>query len=397
METHLLDWLGLLLRWGHFITGVAWIGASFYFNWLENHLERQNLHEGVSGDLWAIHGGGFYYLTKFAVAPAALPTRLHWFKWEAYATWISGFALLIVVFYWNAPVYLLDPAAVRIEPYQGIAIGLAALTGSWFLYDALCRSSLASKQLLLGLVLLVWFSGLAWALAQIFSPRAAYLHAGAAMGTVMAANVFRVIIPAQRELVNAMAQHRDKDPKPGEAALQRSRHNNYLTLPVLFVMISSHYPMTYGHAQGWLILTLISVAGVLVRHYFNIRHLPGRRYPVLFASLVLLAALIVLTRPTPRPATSEQSPGVSTATAWSIVQNRCMTCHAREPGNTAFASAPLGIELDSIDGLRLNAERVYQATVITRTMPLANLTQMTDSERLDIARWYENLETDSGN
>ena len=396
MEAHLLNWIALLLRWGHFITGVAWIGASFYFNWLENHLERKNTPEGVSGDLWAVHGGGFYYLTKFAVAPGKMPAHLHWFKWEAYATWLSGFALLIVVFYWNARLYLLEPGA-GIAPHSGILIGLSALLGSWLFYDGLCRSPLAGKQAVMGFVLLAWFAGLAWLLGQFFNPRATYVHVGAAIGTVMVANVFRVIIPAQRELVEALKQNRPPDSRPGLAALQRSRHNNYFTLPVLFIMISSHYPMTYGHPRGWLILTVISVAGVLIRHFFNIRHLPGKPYAALLAGLALLVALVFLTRPEALQAPAVESPVVSIEKAWSIVQKRCMTCHARGPGNVAFTSAPLGIELDSVDGLRLNAERVYQTVVITRTMPLENLTQMTDTERSEIARWFESSDPDSGN
>lgn len=391
MDAHFQEWLGLLIRWGHMITGIAWIGASFYFNWLENQLERR-AGQDIAGDLWAVHGGGFYFLQKYAVAPSELPPRLHWFKWEAYATWLSGMALLIVVYYWDANTFLLNSTAPDIGAAPAIAIGLAALALSWAWYDLLCRAGLASRSLFFAAAMLGWFALLAYVLGQLLSARAAYIHVGAAIGTIMVANVFRVIIPAQKELVLALQQQRLPDPEPGQNALLRSRHNNYLTLPVLFIMISSHYPMTYGHAAAWLILTAISVAGVMVRHYFNIRHLQGRALPWLFGGLLLLAATAWLSRPawTP-PVDSVSAPPVSTAAAWRIVNARCVTCHAQEPANAGFSSAPLGIELDSIDRLQAHAEQVYTAAVLTRTMPLGNLTKMTEQERTQIANWFENL------
>jgi len=390
MEAHLHSWLSLLLRWAHFITGVAWIGASFYFNWLENHLERAHKPEGIAGDLWAVHGGGFYYLKKFAVTPGELPDTLHWFKWEAYTTWLTGFALLGVVFYWNAQAYMLDPSVADISARLAIAAGLASLLLSWVFYDRLCRSRIAAHEAWLGFVVLAWFVLLAWGLSQLLSGRAAFIHVGAAIGTIMVANVFRVIIPAQKDLVAAVLEHRPPEARKGAEALQRSRHNNYFTLPVLFIMISSHYPATYGGQYNWAVLLVISLAGLLIRHYFNVRHLAGRRPWPLAAAALLLAGLVIATAPAPTVLAPANGPAVSTPAAWAIMQRRCTTCHAREPGNTAFTSAPLGIELDSMDGLRLNAERVYQATVITRTMPLGNLTQMTDAERHAIANWFEN-------
>jgi uncharacterized membrane protein len=393
MESHIEMWLGLLLRWVHFITGVAWIGASFYFNWLENHLERAQKADSIEGDLWAVHGGGFYYLKKFKVAPAELPATLHWFKWEAYATWLSGFALLCVSYYLNARVYLLQAGGTVITEQLAIAVGLSSLLISWVFYDLLCRSRIAEKQFWFTVLLLGWFVLLAWGLLQLFSGRAAFIHVGAAIGTIMVANVFRVIIPAQKELVNAVRENRVPQAEKGLQALQRSRHNNYFTLPVLFIMISSHYPATYGHDLSWLILLLISVAGLLVRHYFNQRHLPGlKAWPLAIAAL-LFAGLVILTAPAPSTYSSQKGPEVGIAEAWSIVQRRCMTCHAAQPGNSGFTSAPLGIELDTIDGLRLNAESVYFAVVVNQTMPLGNLTQMTDAERYTIANWFENSDS----
>ena len=400
MEAHLLSWLSLLLRWAHFITGIAWIGASFYFNWLENHLERTQKPAGIAGDLWAVHGGGFYYLQKFEVAPGELPHTLHWFKWEAYATWLTGFALLGVVFYWNAQAYMLDPSVADISARTAIALGLASLLLSWVFYNRLCRSRIAGREAWLGVLVLAWFVLLAWGLSQLLSGRAAFIHVGAAIGTIMVANVFRVIIPAQKDLVNAVLEHRLPEARRGAEALQRSRHNNYFTLPVLFIMISSHYPSTYGHEYNWAVLLIISLAGLMIRYYFNIRHLAGTPKPALKAwplavAVLLLAGLVIATAPA--VLTHVNGTAVSTPAAWTIIQRHCTSCHAQQPGNTAFSSAPLDIELDTMDGLRLNAVRVYQATVINRTMPLGNLTKMTDAERHTIANWFENSSYNSAN
>ncbi len=393
MEAHLHMWLSLLLRWAHFIFGVAWIGASFYFNWLENHLQRQNQPEGTAGDLWAVHGGGFYYLKKFAVAPGQLPPNLHWFKWEAYATWLSGMALLIVVFYWNAQIYMLNPQASGITAVSAIGIGVLSLLSSWIVYDLLCCSGMSRREWLLALLIFAWFVLLAWGLSTWLSGRAAYIHVGAAMGTIMVANVFRVIIPAQKDIVNAVTEFRTPDASKGRRALQRSRHNNYLTLPVLFIMISGHYPASYDHAQNWLVLLVFSLAAVAIRHYFNIRHLPGLRVWPLFPALLLLAGLIFITRPEPVPVyqASGSATVVQTSEIYAIVEQRCIRCHARVPSFEGFTGAPLGVELDSPQKLIQHAERVYQTVVITRLMPLANLTQMTDTERHLIAIWFEGL------
>jgi len=396
METHLHMWLSLLLRWAHFIVGIAWIGASFYFNWLENHLQREHQREGTAGDLWAIHGGGFYYLKKFAVAPGKLPPTLHWFKWEAYTTWFTGMALLIIVFYWNAQTYMLNPALSNITPSTAIGIGILSLMASWIFYDVLCCSRLSRREWLLALLIFAWFALLAWILNNWLSGRAAYIHVGAAIGTIMVANVFRVIIPAQKDLVNAVTENRKPDPAKGLKALQRSRHNNYFTLPVLFIMISGHFPATYGHAYNWLVLLVFSLAAVAIRHYFNIRHLPGFRAWPLIPAVLLLAGLIIATAPEPRPVYQAGEPGtaVSTDKIFTIVQQRCIKCHAPVPDFEGFTSAPLGVELDSPEKLLQHAERIYQTVIILRTMPLANLTRITDTERTLIARWFEehNLE-----
>jgi uncharacterized membrane protein len=393
MEGHLIDWLSLLTRWAHFTVGVAWIGASFYFNWLENHLQRAGRQEGIAGDLWAVHGGGFYYLQKFAVAPANLPPRLHWFKWEAYATWLTGFALLCLVFYWPAQSFMVDPRVAELPAGLAVATGIGSLALSWLVYDGLCRSPLAHRERLLGILVFGWFALLAFALSQLLSGRAAFVHAGAAAGTVMVANVYRVIIPAQKELVAAVEARVAPEAAMGEAALQRSRHNNYFTLPVLFIMISSHYPATYGHAQNWAVLMLLSTAAIAIRHYFNIRHLPGPRLWPLIPALLLLAAAAYLTVPGAAPGgTPGDVPAASTETAFGIVAKRCAPCHAAAPGLAGLTSAPLGIQLDSRERLLAHAERVYLAAAINQTMPPGNATQMSEPERRIIASWFEGLQ-----
>ena len=399
MEAHLHMWLGLLVRWAHFIVGIAWIGASFYFNWLENHLQRQNQPEDTAGDLWAVHGGGFYYLKKFAVAPGVLPPTLHWFKWEAYTTWISGTALLIIVFYWNAQTYMLNPAGGDISTTTAVGIGILSLLSSWIVYDLLCCSRLSKQEWLLGLFILTWFVFLAWVLSKTLSDRAAYIHVGAAIGTVMVANVFRVIIPGQKDLVNAVVEKRIPDPKKGLNALQRSRHNNYFTLPVLFIMISAHFPATHGNTNNWLVLVVFSLAAVAIRHYFNIRHLPGFKAWPLIPAAALLVGLVIATAPGPRPVKGQTDSNtiIDTEQAFTIIQQRCITCHAPDPEFEGFTSAPLGVELDSPEKLLKHAERVNQTAVILRTMPLGNFTQITDAEREQIAQWFEKLHAERQN
>ena len=388
MEAYLQEWLSLLLRWAHFITGVAWIGASFYFNWLENHLERQNSRGGIAGDLWAVHGGGFYYLKKYAVAPEKLPATLHWFKWEAYFTWLTGFALLCTLYYWNAGVYMVDSRVADLSGLQSVGIGIASLIFSWLFYDGLCRSPLVRKQALTALIILAWFALLAWFLSQVLSGRAAYMHVGAAIGTIMVANVFFVIIPSQKDLVEAVNEQRMPDPQKGKNALARSRHNNYFTLPVLFIMVSSHYAGTFGHHWNWLVLLVISLSGVGIRHWFNIRHLDQFGKLVLPLSLVLLAALIFALRPESRPDLDDETAFPSTTDIMPVLQVRCVTCHSAAPDHPGFAAAPVGVLLDREDRVDLQALSIFNTVIVTQAMPLGNATQMSDEERDLIARWY---------
>lgn len=393
MEAWLQQWLSLLLRWVHFITGVAWIGASFYFNWLENHLHRrlvgENSQDPIAGDLWAVHGGGFYYLQKFRVAPAHLPATLHWFKYEAYFTWLSGFALLLVVYYWNASMYLLDPAVSAIAPAPAIALGLASLLASWLVYDGLCRSPLRRRPLLLGMLIFAWFTLLTLVLTGFLSGRAAYIHVGAALGSVMVANVFFVIIPAQKHLVAALRAGQQADAAKGLNALLRSRHNNYLTLPVLFMMIANHYPATYGSAYNWLVLLVFSLAAVGIRHWFNVRHL--QRYPrwILPAAVLVLLALMLATLPLKRVTTASQTGFIpSTADIMPLIQRRCAGCHAAQPSVSGFTAPPLGVAFEDMQQVENQAQRIYQVAVATRSMPLGNMSGMSEDERELLAQWY---------
>ena len=391
MESHIVEWLNLLIRWAHFIVGVAWIGASFYFNWLENQLDRrEGQEEGIAGHLWAVHGGGFYYLKKFQVAPEKLPERLHWFKWEAYMTWVSGMCLLAVVYYFNARAYLIDTSVADLTPGEATSIGLVAIIASWFVYDFLCKSSLRDTPMLLAASLFVYLAALAIILSALFTGRGAYIHVGAAIGTIMVANVFFVIIPAQKELVNALVENRSPDPSAGKNGLLRSRHNNYLTLPVLFIMISNHFPMTYGAGFNWLALALISIFGVAIRHYFNVRHLNSNKLWIV--TTAVLAAIVAFIYTAPRLPSSDGTAAVSTTDIRPIIDVRCATCHSGSPTQAGFSSAPLGLSFDDNAVIETNAQRIFSAAITTKVMPPGNISGMTQEERDQIAQWFASLQ-----
>ena len=389
MDAHLVEFLSLLVRWLHIIAGIAWIGSSFYFIWLDNSLDPPSpdaARKGVSGELWAVHGGGFYNPQKYAVAPATLPQKLHWFKWEAYTTWLSGTALLVVVYWIRAQSMMTDPGVATLTTAQAIGIAAASMVGSWFIYDALCRSPLGNRSLLLGVIVFGLLTLLAWALHRVFSGRAAFIHVGSAIGTIMAANVFFVIIPGQKKMVEAMRAGGLPDPIYGIRGKQRSVHNNYFTLPVLFIMISNHYASTYGHAYGWAILALMSAAGVSIRHFFNRRHkgVLAWQYPAIGA--VLLAAVAWWTAPRIIPLPAVEG-AVTFERVRAIMGQRCINCHSPVPTFPGLAQAPGGVLLQAPDGVTKNAQRIYQQVVVTRMMPLGNVTQMTDQERAVIAAW----------
>jgi uncharacterized membrane protein len=391
MDAHLVEFLSLLLRWLHVIAGVAWIGASFYFIWLDNSLEppppgSEKAKRGVAGDLWAVHGGGFYNPQKYAGAPPAMPERLHWFKWEAYTTWLSGTALLVVVYWMRAQTMMVDPRIARIEPWQAIGIGIASMTVSWVVYDGLCRSRLGRHEAWLGVIVFAWLMLLAWGLGRTLGGRAAYIHVGTAIGTIMVANVFFVIIPGQRRMVAALDAGATPDPRDGQRGKQRSVHNNYFTLPVLFIMISNHYASTYGHRQAWAVLGLIAVAGVSIRHFFNRKHkgVLAWRYLEIGAVFLVAAAWWTLPRFPPLP---KVEGAVTFADVRAIMGQRCISCHSPVPTFPGIPQPPGGVLLHTPETLVQNAQRVYQQVVATRIMPLGNVTQMTDMERAIVAAW----------
>jgi len=393
VDAHLTEWLNLGIRWIHMIVGIAWIGASFYFVWLENNLNRSNPREGLSGDLWAIHGGGIYHLEKYKLAPPQMPENLHWFKWEAYTTWLSGVALLMVVYYLNPGLYLIAPGS-QLSPAAAIAIGFGSLIVGWFVYDLLCDSPLGKTPALLGLVLFVLVIAACWGYSQVFSGRAAYIHTGALIGTIMVGNVFRIIMPAQRALVAAIEQNRTPDPVLPAKGLLRSRHNNYFTLPVLFIMISNHFPSTYGSQYNWLILAALGALSVLARHYFNTRHDSNRFAWALPAAAVGMVCLAFVTSPVRQPAAPDVAAGSAQqqgsddfAKVSQVIHERCTVCHSAQPSSPMFSAAPAGVMFDTPQQIRQLAPKIHAQSVASQIMPLGNITQMTQDERDLLASW----------
>jgi uncharacterized membrane protein len=387
MEAYAGDWLQLLIRWVHLITGIAWIGASFYFVWLDNSLlppkDRADGDSGVGGELWAVHGGGFYHVQKLRGAPLILPDPLHWFKWEAYWTWISGFALLVALYYVHADTYLVDKSVADIAPAAAIGISVALLAAGWVFYDQLCRRLGLERERLLAVAMTGVVIATAWALAHVFSGRALYMQIGAMLGTMMAGNVLFVIIPAQRQLVEAQQRGVAPEAVYGRRGKQRSVHNNYFTLPVLFVMISNHYPITWGHSHAWLVLVAILLLAAFVRHFFNLRH-RGRTVWAIPAAAALGTVLLAVAIAPVRPPVVD-SPSFGEVQA--IIAARCAGCHAERPAQAGFAVAPKGVLLDSPERIRGNARRIHEQAVATRAMPIGNVTAMTDVERARLGAW----------
>jgi uncharacterized membrane protein len=383
------DWLDLGLRWLHVVAGIVWIGTSFYFVALDNHLGRPRVEEeGVGGESWEIHGGGFYRISKYRVAPAELPEPLHWFKWEAYTTWLSGFGLLVVLYYWNAETYLIDKSVADIPVAAAIGISLIAIAAAWVVYDLSCL--VFESDVVVGLLLLAMVVGSAYGAGEVFAGRAAYLQVGAMLGTIMAANVLFNIIPAHWELIRAKEAGREPDPAPGLEAKRRSVHNNYLTLPVVFTMISNHFAFTYEHERAWAVLVALVLIGAWIRHFFNLRH-AGRT--VWFIPITAVAAALVLAIAI-RPDESGGAAGepVDEAGAAAIVQQRCVPCHSQNPTQEGFDAAPAGVVLDTREQIVDQADAIDEQAVRTKAMPLGNVTGMTDEERKTLGAWLDSLE-----
>lgn len=392
METYLLDWANLLLRWLHVIVAIAWIGSSFYFVFLDSSLtppeDEQLKQDGVGGELWALHGGGFYHPVKFKAAPPRLPEHLHWFYWESYSTWLSGFALFLISYLWSPSVYLIDPRIMEWSPGGAIAAALAFLVVFWFAYDAICRTLGQSRNgdAKVGALVLLLVCLAAYAATHMFAGRAAFLLMGAMLATSMSANVFFWIIPGQRTMVADMKAGRPVDPIHGIRGKQRSVHNTYFTLPVLFAMLSNHYSFTYAHPQNWLILIGMMFAGAAIRQFFVMRHgykLGRNPHPWKYAAVgvVALLALIVWLRPA-TVATSAAPQAVGYAQLQPVVAQRCVMCHGE-------ALQSKGVRLDSAAELKKNAQMVYQQVVVQKTMPMNNATGLTEDERVLFAQWFK--------
>lgn len=385
MIDNITDWVELTLRWIHIITGAAWIGTSFYFNWLNNNVRPQeNPEPGVGGDLWSVHGGHFYRVVKYKVAPEKLPKVLHWFKWEAYFTWISGFCLLCVAYYLSASTMVIDNTVRVLAPWQAIGIGLSVLAVGWTGYHFLCKSPLGEKPALFAVLGFAMMTGLAFGLVQVFGSRAAYIHVGALIGTIMAANVFFVIIPNQRVMVDAMTAGKDPEAKLGLEASQRSLHNNYLTLPVLFIMVSNHYPMTYGHKWNWILLAGIALAGAITRHWFNLRGKGKNNVYILPVAAAMMVAMAFATM----PKTYASHRPVEFSEVRTLIETHCVECHSASPTREGFPVAPLGVMYDTPAQIGQYATRINTQVVVTAVMPLGNAHGMTQEERDIIGAWY---------
>ena len=394
MDFNIDSWLNLAIRWFHVMAGIMWIGTSFFFIWLDNVLQPEAAGgKGHVGKAWLFHGGGFYQVEKSLVAPASILNSLHWFKWEAYVTWLSGFALLIVVYWWRADLYMIDPTVAQLNVAQAIGIGLGALVVGWLVYDGLWRwLGERAPKLALGISLVLYVAA-AYALTHLLSGRAAFTMSGAMLGTIMAANVAMVIMPNQRKMYAAATAGGEADPRLSYQAKRRSTHNNYLTLPVIFMMISNHFSMTWGHAMNWLILVAMFVVGIGVDHFLNSRDKgnKGVGYVALAAACAVLIAAIVFTAArTPEASTADAattSAPVAFASVQGIFATRCVECHSAHPTSKLFPIAPNGMKFDTPSEIKLAAAKIKLMAIDTNAMPLGNLTQMTADERATLATW----------
>jgi uncharacterized membrane protein len=390
VELVLTEWVSAILRWLHVVAGIAWIGSSFYFIHLDLSLKpRPGLPSGVKGDEWQVHGGGFYHMMKYLVAPAQMPDSLTWFKWEAYTTWLSGFSLLVLVYYLGADIFLIDKSVLNMTAVQAAGIAFMSLVVSWLVYEGLCRSPLGRHEVALALVGYVYLVALTYGFTHVFSGLGAFTQIGALIGTIMVANVFVIIIPYQRKTVDAMLAGKEPDPAWGQLGKQRSVHNNYLTLPVVFLMLSNHYPLMFATRFNWLIVAIVLLIGPVIRHFFNSRHegkgSPWWTWGVAAAGMALIAWLsaagprVLTTGALPPPPKFKQ---VS-----NIILSRCSMCHAAEPVWDGIPAAPKGIMLDSDEQIRVHARLIELFAVRSQAMPPGNITDMTPKERLTLASW----------
>ncbi len=395
MDPYINEWLNLIIRFAHVITGIAWIGASFYFVWLDNHLETPSKwkeDKGIGGDLWAIHGGGFYEVAKYKLAPPKMPTTLHWFKWEAYTTWLTGFLLLSLMFYVGADSYLIDKRVADLTQLQAIIIGVGSIVVGVGCYELLVRTKLREHGIVLGIILILIATALSYGLTHVFSARGAYMHMGAIIGTIMAGNVFFGIMPSQRALVKAVEEGTTPDPAYGLNAKLRSTHNTYTTLPIIFIMISNHYPMTYAYSANWLVLIAIILITAAVSQYFVLRHFGKQKPLVLVGSVVATVILAFVIAPASIELTAEQKQQtIDTSQVQKIIEKRCSSCHSAIPTDDVFTIAPIGIIFSDEASIIRLAPRIQARVVDSKDMPFMNKTHMTDEERGTLAIWLEKI------
>ena len=388
IDPFIADWLNLLLRWGHMIAGIAWIGTSFYFVALDFSLQtRDGLPAGVRGEAWDVHGGGFYHVQKYLSAPPSLPDHLTWYKWEAYLTWVTGFLLLAVQYYLNAESYLIDPSVMALTQWQAIGTSLAAIVGGWIVYDLLCRWLAVSHPTVHVILVLLMIGLAAYGFTHVFSGRGAFIHVGVFIGTIMAANVFMVIIPNQRKIVAALMRGEAPDPAYGAMGKQRSLHNNYLTLPVLLMMVSNHYAFLTGHPQSWILICLIVVGGAALRHYLARTEVGDEQREIAWLLPIIGAALglaLLMTAPSAVPQFTGE---VSDTEALTITQSHCAACHAAKPLDPAFKQAPKGVMLETLDDLRRHKTQIVNQSVNAKAMPLGNKTAMSGEDRAKLGAW----------
>lgn len=386
-EGHLTEWLNIGIRVMHVTFGIAWIGASFYFVFLENALNRtKGVRDELAGNLWAVHGGGFYYLEKYKVAPKTIPKELHWFKYEAYFTWLSGFCLLFVVYYFNAKATLVDTNVLKLTSWQAISIGIGSFVVAWIMYDLLCKTPLVKKANWFGIIGFILLIGFAWFYAHVFNSRAAYIHFGAMIGSIMVGNVFFVIIPSQKAMVKAAREGKPLNPQLGKNALQRSLHNNYFTLPVLFVMVSNHFPSTFGNDHSWALLAAISLGAAGVKHWLNVRERGQYNLWVLPVSVLLLLGVAYVSAPAKQGECKKQ---ISFAEVNTIIATRCMQCHSSKPTDDVYTAPPNGVVYDTPQDIVKLKDKIMQRVVVTKTMPQNNKTNITPQERDVIRCWIE--------
>lgn len=382
-----LDWINLLVRWVHLGTGIAWIGSSFYFVWLDSHLTApESPRKGVEGEIWMVHSGGFYQVEKRLVGPSDMPKVLHWFKWEAMLTWVTGIVLLTVIYYMTGGAYLVDPAVSSITPREATLVSVAVLVGSWFVYDALWASPLGRIGWPATAISLALLGGAVFGACRLLSGRAAYIHVGAIMGSIMVLNVWLRILPAQQRMIDATKEGREPDFSLGRGAKRRSVHNSYMTFPVLFIMLSNHFPATYGSVLNWLVLALLIVSGVAARHMMIGK---TARYWAAVPLAACLVAVVALTAPKRAQATAVPGASASFAEARAVINRRCIQCHSRFPSDSVFTVAPNAITFDTPEDIQRRADRIKERAVTQQTMPLANKTGITAQERDVLRRWLD--------